>query len=49
MRHNIMLTTENSSLLKKLGADMGLKPSAVISMALRALKKQEAENKEKSA
>jgi len=41
MRHNISLTKENSELLKTLEKDLGLKPSAVVATALRALKKQE--------
>lgn len=42
MRHNITLTKETSELLKSLGKDLGLKPSATITTALHALKKQEA-------
>jgi hypothetical protein len=45
MRHNITLTKETSGLLKELCETMGLKPSAVITTALRTLKKQETTDK----
>jgi hypothetical protein len=41
MRHNVTLTKETSELLKALTKTLGLKPSAVITTALHALKKQE--------
>lgn len=47
MRHNITLTKETSGLLTELCEELGLKPSAVITTALRTLKKQESTNKEK--
>jgi hypothetical protein len=41
MRHNVMLTKENSELLKQLGHALGLRPSAVFAQALHLLKKVE--------
>lgn len=41
MRHNIMLTKENSELLKQLEHALGLRPSAVVAQALHLLKKAE--------
>ena len=42
MRHNVMLTKENSERLKALQKALGLRPSAVIATALHALEEKEA-------
>jgi aromatic ring-opening dioxygenase catalytic subunit (LigB family) len=41
MRHNVMLTKENSELLKQLGHALGLRPSAVVAQALHSLGREQ--------
>ncbi len=41
MRHNVILTKENSELLRTLCKSLGLRTSAVVAVALQSLKKQE--------